>query len=131
MKNVTEVLYIGLGGFCGAVSRVYVSGVMHRIFGKGFPYGTLAVNSVGSFLLGLISYLAISRHIMGDNMRMAVTLGFLGAFTTFSTFSYETFDLIKAGNHYLSLVNIITNILICIIMVALGFVAATLIDKAF
>jgi len=131
MKNIAEIIYIGCGGFFGAVSRFLVSGYANKLCGKGFPYGTLTVNVAGSFLLGMISFLAISRDMMSDNVRVMITVGFLGAFTTFSTFSYETFNLIKEGSYYLSLMNIVTNILICLAAVALGVLAATLIERVF
>jgi CrcB protein len=131
MKRLTEFLYIGCGGFLGAVSRFYVSGVAHRVLKGGFPYGTLIVNATGSFLLGFISFLALHRQILGQNIKLAVTVGFLGAFTTFSTFSYETFNLMKEGSYYLSAVNIITNLMLCLAMVFLGVSVAALIDKVF
>jgi CrcB protein len=129
MKQLTEFLYIGVGGFFGAVSRFYISGFAHRLFGKGFPYGTLVVNVGGSFLLGLITYLALNRDIMNQNLRFAMTVGFLGAFTTFSTFSYETFNLLKEGSYYLSAVNMVTNLVICLLAVSLGVALAGIIDK--
>lgn len=129
MKNITEFLFIGCGGFLGAVSRFYVSSISNRLLGSGFPYGTLVVNSAGSFFLGLISFLAIRRDLFSHNIKLAVTVGFLGAFTTFSTFSYETFNLMKEGDYQLSAVNIVTNLAICLVMVFLGVSAAALVDK--
>jgi CrcB protein len=131
MKRLSDFFYVGFGGFFGAVGRFYVSGMAHRFFGKGFPYGTLTVNAAGSFFLGVVSFFAVYKNLIGDNIRLAVAVGFLGAFTTFSTFSYETFDLIKRGSYYLSAINMITNLLLCLAMVAMGISAGFLIDKIF
>ncbi len=128
--NLSEIIYIGCGGFFGAVSRFYLSGATHKVFGKGFPYGTLAVNALGSFGLGLFSLLIIRRQMLGANLSTAVTIGFFGAFTTFSTFSLETFGLLKEGSYYLFAMNILGNLAICLIMVALGFALGVAIDKA-
>lgn len=129
MKRISEFIYIGCGGFLGAVSRFYVSDAAHRIFGSDFPYGTLTVNAVGSLLLGFVSYFAVHRELIGDNLRLAIAIGFLGAFTTFSTFSYDTFSLLKDGSYYLSMINIATNIVLCLSMVFFGFSAGILIEK--
>ncbi len=131
MNRLREILYIGFGGFFGAVSRFYVSGIAYRLFGDGFPYGTLTVNAIGSFLLGFISFLAVHRQLFGQNLRVAVTIGFLGAFTTFSTFSFETFNLLKEGSYYLSIMNILTNLAICLFMVFLGVSFGVLLDRIF
>ena len=131
MKRISEFFYVGFGGFFGAVGRFYVSGMAHRFFGEGFTYGTLTVNAAGSFFLGIVSFFAVYKNLIRDNIRLAVAVGFLGAFTTFSTFSYETFDLLKKGSYYLSAINILTNLLLCLIMVSLGISEGILADKIF
>ena len=105
-----KILLIALAGAFGAVARYSVTNWAYKIFGMGFPYGTLAVNIIGCFLLGLAMKLAITIS-MPDNLRFAITVGFLGALTTFSTFSYDSFIMFEAGKWQLALINISANIL--------------------
>ncbi len=88
--------YIGLGSALGGMGRYLLSGLVQRAGGAGFPSGTLVVNILGSFLLGLLLRYSLSAP-MGPNMRAALTAGFCGGFTTFSTFSYETVELLQDG----------------------------------
>jgi len=87
---VRDIIYIAIAGSFGALGRYYMTDLAHRLLGGGYPYGTLAVNIVGSFLIGLIIQTGISTDLISPAWRLALTVGFLGAFTTFSTFSYET-----------------------------------------
>jgi CrcB protein len=98
---MSQVLLIGLGGFLGTISRYGLAGLCQRLaFGEGklFPYGTLAVNVLGCLFLGLIIQLSEERFLMRPEIRLALTIGFLGGFTTFSTFGYETFALWNDGD---------------------------------
>ncbi len=89
---------IGLGGAIGAICRFLISSWFAQRYGSGFPYGTLFINVSGSFILGLFNGLA-AQQILGDNeWRWLVTVGFLGGYTTFSTFSYETLTLFRQGD---------------------------------
>lgn len=88
--------YIGLGSALGGMSRYLLSGLVQRSAGAGFPAGTLAVNILGSFLLGLLLRYSLNAP-MSPNLRAALTAGFCGGFTTFSTFSYETVELLQDG----------------------------------
>jgi CrcB protein len=90
------LLYIALGGAIGAVARYGVGGWIHARLGSEFPWGTLVVNVAGSLLIGfLLRYLEATRF--SPDVRALVTIGILGAFTTFSTFSYETVILVEGG----------------------------------
>jgi len=91
-------LYVGLGGGVGSLAR-YVTGIaMVQRFGPGFPYGTLTINVVGCFVIGVVSQLALTRAFgMTPNLRLFLTVGVLGGFTTFSTFAYETVTLAGEG----------------------------------
>ena len=90
-----KVLLIGLGGFLGALSRYYVGGWAQEVMEKyNFPYGTIAVNMIGCLIIGFLGGLSETRQIFSDEIRLFIFIGFLGAFTTFSTFGYETMKLI-------------------------------------
>lgn len=111
---------IGLGGFLGAISRYILSGWAHSALGARFPFGTFLVNVLGSVLLGFVYTLSIDRGGFSPELRMAITVGFLGSLTTFSTFSLETFNLINDGSIYLSALNIMINVTFSIMAVILG-----------
>ena len=115
-----EIIYIAIAGGLGALGRYYMTGLAQKLFGTGFPYGTLAVNLVGSFLLGLAMQISMSTDLIPRNLRTAFTLGFLGAFTTFSTFSYETFGYIENGAWLTAGGNILTNVVLGIVAAFLG-----------
>lgn len=111
-RTVTQLLWVGAGGFIGSISRYALGGAVHRLLpGAAFPYGTLAVNVLGCLLIGLAAGLTESRQVLGPEARLFLILGFLGSFTTFSTFGYETLALARdaetlaaAGNVALHLV---------------------------
>lgn len=95
-----ELLFIGLGGFLGAIARFVTAAWCQRTFlsdPAGFPLGTLVVNVLGCLLLGFLTPLFLERTNLAPEIRLAVAVGFLGSFTTFSTFGYETFALINEG----------------------------------
>jgi len=122
-----RLLVIGSGGFIGAVLRYQVSGWVHKGLGTAFPYGTLAVNVLGSFLLGLFLVLADTKLILSDLYKQFIAIGILGAFTTFSTFSYETFALIEGQLFKQALMNMSLNLLLGLLAVWLGIVVARVI----
>jgi len=96
-----RILYIGFGGFLGATSRYFVSGVVHRFLEDSwFPYGTFAVNMLGCFLIGFLNGLAETRQVFSPDFRMFMFIGFLGSFTTFSTFDYEVFEFVRDGQFF-------------------------------
>jgi len=101
-----KFLLVGLGGFIGAVSRYALSGLVHQWFNGRFPYGTITVNIVGSFLLGIVMYLVQTKGPFGPNLRLFLTIGLFGAFTTFSTFAYESYELILGQRFYAAATNI-------------------------
>lgn len=92
-----RTIWIGLAGFAGAVSRYAVEGWVSARTRGGFPRGTLAVNASGSFLLGFVFALLTERFLPHPTVRAALTIGFLGAYTTFSTFAFETMRLAEDG----------------------------------
>ena len=92
------LLLIGLGGFAGAITRYLVDGVVSDRTGGGFPWGTLVINVSGSFLLGLLFAMTAERAILPAEIRGPVMIGFLGAYTTFSTFMLESWRLVETGS---------------------------------
>ena len=114
-----KLLYVGVGGFFGAVLRYWISGWVYQLTGTDFPYGTLVVNLIGAFLLGIFMAVALQANI-STAMRHLVAIGMLGAFTTFSTFSYETLQLLQHGELWRGLLNIGVSIIAGLIAVWLG-----------
>jgi CrcB protein len=98
MKQLAACLWVGLGGFAGAVARHLIATVARRLAGVAFPYGTFFINVSGSFLLGLlVTFLADRTLPRTDELRLALAVGFLGAYTTFSTFELEAHALFEHG----------------------------------
>lgn len=107
-----NVLAVGLGGCLGSIARYWLATAMHRQFGHGFPYGTLAVNLLGCFLLGSVIGLVEHRQLFSPGTRLFLTVGVLGGFTTFSTFGWETFDLLRNHQHLLAIGNVAGNVVV-------------------
>jgi len=121
------ILVVGAGGGVGAVLRYLASGAVYRWTSSDFPYGTLAVNVLGSLLLGFIVQLAESRTGPGPLMKMFLTVGLCGGFTTFSTFSLETMKLFMEGSYLAAAANAAGSVLLCLFGVWLGVLLARLI----
>lgn len=115
-----KYILVGAGGFAGAVSRYVLSGVVNRWFGIRFPMGTLAVNVLGSFILAFLLSFLMERAFAGPQLRLFWAVGFLGAFTTFSTFAYETDVLVREGSFAVASVNILSNVLAALLAVRIG-----------
>ncbi|SMO54090.1 CrcB protein [Balnearium lithotrophicum] len=111
-------LYVGLGGFFGALSRFFISGFAQKLAGTTFPVGTLTVNVLGSFLIGLL--VLLFENLIAPEWKAFFITGFLGALTTFSTFSYETTVLIQEGMWFTALINILLNVFLCLSATLLG-----------
>ncbi len=93
---MTQILLVGLGGMIGSMSRFLLSGFVQRLSPiLGFPVGTLVVNIMGCFLIGLLNGLTEARQLFGPDFRLFLFIGVLGGFTTYSTFGYETFSLLR------------------------------------
>jgi len=124
MKNHMQLFYIGVFGALGCLARYFVSGWTYGLLGRGLPYGTLAVNVFGSFLLGLIMEGSLRSSLLSPEVRMGLTVGFMGGFTTFSTFSFETCRLLEEGSLLQAGVNVLLNVVVCIVFAALGIFLA-------
>lgn len=123
-----RLLWVGLGGFVGAVMRYLISGWVQALTRSvSLPYGTLAVNVLGCFMIGALSYLAEARGLLHAEARLFLLVGLLGGFTTFSTFSNETFILIRDGEMLIALLNVTANVALCLAAVWAGRAGALVI----
>jgi len=114
-------LAIGIGGFIGAILRAYISGLVNNAFKHNIPFGTLSVNLIGSFILGILIGLIQNEIITNPYIKSMLTTGMMGALTTFSTFAIENFFLIKNGLIYTSLTYIALNVIGSILLAGAGF----------
>jgi CrcB protein len=117
---VLQILAIAGGGALGALGRFFVSNGVYRLLGRDFPWGTLAVNTLGSFVMGLLFVLLLDRLATAPELRSALLVGFLGAFTTFSTFSMETLVLVDEGFLGRAFLNVLISVLACLLACWLG-----------
>lgn len=99
-SSVNKLLLVGIGGFVGSIARYWVQGDTYKVSGPGFPYGTLAVNIVGCFLIGIVIVLTEERFLIIPEIRILLAVCVLGGFTTFSSFSYETIALIGGAEYF-------------------------------
>ncbi|MDX2479335.1 MAG: fluoride efflux transporter CrcB [Desulfuromusa sp.] len=119
-----QLFYIGIFGGLGCVARYLASGWVYQLVDRNFPYGTLFVNIVGSFLLGLLMVFGLRSTLFSPEIRMGLAVGFMGGFTTFSTFSYETLRLLEDGSFWQAGVNVLLNIVLCLLFALLGVLVA-------
>lgn len=125
MKELAGYLWVGAGGFLGAIARYGVSRLSASILGVAFPWGTFIVNVSGSFILGAIATLAAERMLPhSDAIRLAIAVGFVGAYTTFSTFEYETNALFGEGRWPFALANIMGSVVAGFIALKIGILLA-------
>lgn len=117
-----QILAIALGGSLGAVLRFLVANGIYTWIGRSFPHGTLFVNVSGSFLMGLLTELMLQRFAFASEYRAAILVGFLGAYTTFSTFALETLYLFEEGNLAKAGLNIFLSAVLCLAAVWIGLV---------
>ena len=119
---MAQILFIAAGGATGALLRYWMSQSIHSFMGRGFPYGTLSVNLLGSLLMGLLYVFLIERMDVNPEWRAGLIIGLLGAFTTFSTFSIETLNLMEAGEQLKAGLNILFSVTFCIAGCWLGMI---------
>lgn len=120
--HIIQLLAVGAGGFLGAISRTIVSNQMYHWLGKDFVYGTLTVNAIGSFSLGILTMLMIDKFQISIEWKAFLIIGFLGAFTTFSTFAFETVLYLQQGAVEKAIINIIANVALTILLVWVGII---------
>lgn len=118
-----RLLLICLGGAAGTAARYWVGGLAGRWLGAEFPYGTLAVNVSGSFLIGVIQQVGLATLAIPETARLVLTIGVMGGFTTYSSFSYETLKLVETGAWLEAALNVALTTGLCLLVCALGLEA--------
>ena len=129
INNFTLYLFVALGGACGASLRFFVYQLIVNLGGKGFPFATLAVNISGSLVMGVLYGLIEQGIIEISVYRTLIGVGFLGAFTTFSTFSLDTFLILQQGEYFKAMINILLNVSLCILAAGLGMFLVSIFNK--
>ena len=119
-----RLFLISLGGAAGTAARYLLSVGLLRALGPAFPYGTLAVNVIGSFLLGVIMQAGLDTTILSPAARVVLGTGVMGGFTTYSTFNYETLQYLQEGAWAMASLNVATTLLVCLAAGALGVAVA-------
>ncbi len=117
---MSQVVAIAIGGAAGSVLRYWMSTSVHALLGRGFPYGTLSVNVLGSLLMGFLFVIFLDRMGNDTVLRAGVLIGLLGGFTTFSAFSIETLNRIEQGAHLRAAVNAGASVLLCVAAAWIG-----------
>ena len=130
MPSFLSVLYVALGGALGSISR-YLLGAWALTLSKNvdFPYGTLAVNLIGCFVIGFLSQLMETRSALTPETRAFIFTGLLGGFTTFSAFGNDTINLLREGRMFHALANVAANVIVGLTLVWFGRTAADLLGK--
>jgi fluoride exporter len=120
--DMIKILMVGMGGFAGSICRYIISDLSHRLFSDPFfPYGTIIVNVAGCFFIGLLGGLSETRQVFTPEIRALILIGFLGGFTTFSTFGYEIFTVARDGQFASALINLLLHLILGFGSVWLGF----------
>jgi CrcB protein len=117
-----KTILIGLAGLVGTLVRYWLSGVVARQYGETFPWGTMVVNLIGCFLAGAIFYISEERFLLSPTLRTIILIGFLGGFTTFSSYGLQTFSLLRDGEFGLASLNIAASNVLGLLMVWTGYV---------
>jgi CrcB protein len=131
MTQMMAYLWIAIGSALGGIARYWCSGVAARMIGETFPWGTLIVNVVGSFIIGFFATLTgpDGRVFVSTNARIFVMIGFCGGYTTFSSFSIQTLNLVQDGEWLRAGGNIVGSVMLCLIAVWAGYVAAAVLNS--
>lgn len=122
-----KTIFIALGGLAGTLIRYWLAGFVARQYGENFPWGTLIVNLIGSFLAGALYHLAEERLLIPPTLRTVLLIGLLGGFTTFSSYGLQTFTLLRDGQLGLATLNVAISNVLGLLMVWVGYVAFKLI----
>ncbi len=117
-----NALFVGAGGFFGAIGRYLLAGAVYQLFpNSSFPSGTAVVNILGCFIIGLLNGLFEVRQVFGAETRLFLLIGLLGGFTTFSTFGFETLALMKGGEFFLAVMNVLVQVILGLVAVFFGY----------
>lgn len=130
MASASIYFWIALGSAIGGVARFWSSGVIARMFGETFPWGTLVVNVTGSLLIGIIAAFTApeGKFFITSTYRLALMAGLLGGFTTFSSFSMQTLALLQDGDWLRAGANIVLSVVLCLFAVWAGYAGASSIN---
>ena len=124
-------LWVALGSAIGGVARYWCSGIVARLIGETFPWGTMTVNAVGSFLI--VVFFTVTepdgRLLASPALRQFVMVGLMGGYTTFSSFSLQTLQLARDGEWLLAAVNVVGSVVICLGAAWFGYIIGTLINR--
>jgi CrcB protein len=125
--NALTYLLVALGGAIGSVARAWVGVTAVRLVGSSFPWSTMLINIVGSAIIGIVAASALSpnRTLVTQEVRIFLMVGFCGGFTTFSSFSLQTFELLREGRPVAALANIALSVVLCIVVTAAGYLGTT------
>lgn len=121
-----KYVMVGMGGFVGAITRFWVGVYIANRMGTRFPYGTFVINISGSFIIGLVITVLAERSSLSPNWRYLIPIGFVGAYTTFSTFEFETLRAIQDGQIAIGMLNVFGSVIAGFIAVWLGVITAKL-----
>jgi len=121
-----KYLFVFIGGGIGASARYWLTGIVYKIVQNEFPYGTLLVNTIGCFLIGILIVGMEGQYVMNSSLRIFLTIGILGGFTTFSTFSYETIALFRDGEILFAFTNVFASVVVCLAATYTGIVLGKL-----
>jgi fluoride exporter len=121
--HMQKTIFIALAGLVGTLVRYWLSGFVARQYGETFPWGTLTVNLIGSFLAGAMYHLAEERLLISPALRTIILIGLLGGFTTFSSYGLQTFTLLRNGEIGLATLNVTVSNVLGLLMVWMGYVA--------
>ena len=124
MNVLPTVIAIGIGATIGASARYYLTELMAHLFGRGFPYGTLSANLIGSFLAGILVVIVLEKAALHEVYRYMLLIGLTGSLTTMSTLSWESVEMISLGHYGQASINILLNVLLSLLVAGVGVVLA-------
>ena len=124
MNTLVSIASIGVGATVGASCRYYIGVLSIQYLGKGFPYGTLISNVVGSFIAGILVVVILEKLLLSETYRLMLLIGLTGSLTTMSTLSFESLEMLSGGNYGQALLNILLNIGLSLLAAGLGVMLA-------
>lgn len=119
-EQVEKYFVVGIGGFMGSMARFWLASFVGQRMGTRFPYGTFLINATGSFLIGFVMTLLTEKTHLSPNWRYFIPIGFIGGYTTFSTFEYETLRAVQDGQFTIGILNVVLSVLVGFLLVWTG-----------